>query len=206
MAYSKSWDETQPDGSEAANTIDSEIQDHKIAVRERMNDILSNAWETDASDPKLLDGSAFAAGGVTYAARASERVVLHLSANETITTATSTEIPWDTETVDEGGLADVGGANPTRITIVNTGFYLVVAGLGWDAGTTGVRTMNILYNGSTQIAGQYLSPASLLDQNISWLGALTAANYLELQVLHSEGSDLDVLAASRTYFSCVRLA
>jgi hypothetical protein len=55
MVYNIAWDETQPDGSEAASTLDTEFQEFKESIRERMNNILDSttAWETDGDDPKL---------------------------------------------------------------------------------------------------------------------------------------------------------
>lgn len=55
MAFARSWDETQPDGSEAASDIDLEIRKVKEDVRERLEDITT--FGTDA-DPLELDQSA----------------------------------------------------------------------------------------------------------------------------------------------------
>lgn len=50
MTYSVSWDEAIPSGTSAANQIDTFITNDKIAVRERMNDLLGTTdWAT--ADP-----------------------------------------------------------------------------------------------------------------------------------------------------------
>ena len=56
MAYSETWDNSAPDGSVVlANTLDTEIQDLKKAITERMNDLVgAGNWENDAVDPKLI--------------------------------------------------------------------------------------------------------------------------------------------------------
>ena len=56
MAYSIAWNEAAPVGaSVSASTLDTELQNLKKSVRERMNDILGNVWETDADNPKAID-------------------------------------------------------------------------------------------------------------------------------------------------------
>lgn len=56
MAYSKSWNEAQPAGSEAANTLDTIIQNLKISIRERLEDLFPT-WTSDATDPKLVNSN-----------------------------------------------------------------------------------------------------------------------------------------------------
>lgn len=55
MAFTRSWDETQPDGSEAASDIDLEIRKVKEDIRERLEDITTFGTGTD---PLELDASA----------------------------------------------------------------------------------------------------------------------------------------------------
>lgn len=56
MAYAVAWNEAAPVGSStSADTLDTELQNLKKSIRERMNDILGNVWETDANDPKAID-------------------------------------------------------------------------------------------------------------------------------------------------------
>lgn len=59
MAYTQVWDNTTPDGAIVqAATLDTEIQDLKKAITERMNDLVgATNWETDAVDPKQIQPS-----------------------------------------------------------------------------------------------------------------------------------------------------
>lgn len=55
MPYVVAWDEAAPSGATVdAATLDTEIQNFKIAVRERMDQLLSNQWGVDGDDPKLI--------------------------------------------------------------------------------------------------------------------------------------------------------
>jgi hypothetical protein len=54
MAYTIAWNESAPLGSVAANTIETEFQNLKISIRERMNQILANDWDDDLDDPKVV--------------------------------------------------------------------------------------------------------------------------------------------------------
>jgi len=56
MAYTQVWDNSTPDGAIVqAATLDTEIQNLKKAITERMNDLVgATNWETDAVDPKQI--------------------------------------------------------------------------------------------------------------------------------------------------------
>lgn len=53
MAYTNAWDETQPLGTAAANTLDDIIRQLKLDVRQRMESIVEN-W---SADPVKLKGT-----------------------------------------------------------------------------------------------------------------------------------------------------
>lgn len=58
MAYTKAWNESAPLGTADAGTLDTIIQDVKVSLRERLEQVIPN-FGTDATDPKiLLEGSA----------------------------------------------------------------------------------------------------------------------------------------------------
>lgn len=61
MAYTVAWDETAPAGADNANELDTFIQNDKIAVRERLEDLITD-WAVDATDPKTMKAGIFAAG------------------------------------------------------------------------------------------------------------------------------------------------
>jgi len=62
MAYTRSWDDTKPTGSEAANTIDDLIRELKEDIHERMDDLVVD-W-TD--DPVVLQAQAASWKGRKY--------------------------------------------------------------------------------------------------------------------------------------------
>lgn len=194
MSYTRVWSESVPTDSDAASTIDDLLRNLKVDIRERMNNILRNEWETGGDDPKLLDIPI-------------ERAVVRLSADESIVTATTTAIPWDTEVVDVGDLVDLA-AQTTRITIVTTGFYLIVGNVNWAAGTTGVRQAYIRLNGSSTIAvqGGHAGSTPAPATHVTYLGVLAAADYIELEVRHGQGSNLNVLNDTVTHLSVMRYA
>jgi len=193
MAYTVSWDEASPDGSENANTIDTEIQNLKISIRERMNQILSNAWETDGNDPKTLVASN------------PERASVSKTAAQTISNGSATGVTWATEDVDVGDLVDLG-SNNTRITIATTGFYLITTSINWDTGSTGIREVRFDKNGIGNPIAQQEVPAQSFGtgQVLSWMGPLTAADFIEVIVYQTQGAGLDILS-NFSNFSCIAL-
>jgi hypothetical protein len=92
-----------------------------------------------------------------------------------------TGINWDTDTKWSSG-------NPSRLTIVTAGYYLVTVQLSWGGaggGATNVIFVNVTVNGSThprlgnqvQLFGSLFTPA---NQTISGVLKLNAADYLEV--------------------------
>lgn len=77
-------------------------------------------------------------------------VSLGLSAAQSVATATSTDILWTSENYDSDSMHIASAAT---ITILATGKYLISGAIYWAANATGVRTMQIIKNGSLDIAG-----------------------------------------------------
>ena len=195
MAYTDSWNESLPDGSEDSGTLDTIIQGLKRSIRERLEDFFPD-WDDDGVDPKvpLVD-----------------RASVSLSADETITTGLITAIPWDTEDVDTNELVDIAGS-PTRITMTRAGFYIVTANIRWETDLTQERTIVIRKNGATFLATDIRSATVVnnfgrdTQNNISYLGHFAAADYVEIWVHQDTGGDLDVVDGSETYFAVCRLS
>lgn len=59
MVYSVAWNEASPVGATTpAADIDTEFQNFKISIRERMNDLVgAGNWEDDGVEPKTLAGA-----------------------------------------------------------------------------------------------------------------------------------------------------
>ena len=189
MVYSIAWNEASPaGGSTNANTLDTELQNLKISIRERMEDMFPD-WSTDGTDPKVF-----------------QRAKVSLTTPEVITTSTATDIPWDQADFDTEGTStgfwDSGAA--TRLTIQVTGIYLVVAQIAWETTSGTSKQVRLMLNGgSTAIAFINGVGADTLE-HVTWLGSLTAADFLEIEVTHNVGSDEDVLVTS-SYFSIIKL-
>ena len=68
MAYTQIWDNSTPNGAIVqAATLDTEIQNLKKAITERMNDLVgATNWETDAVDPKLIQPGAIDSASFVY--------------------------------------------------------------------------------------------------------------------------------------------
>jgi hypothetical protein len=102
---------------------------------------------------------------------------------------------------------DGGGANPERITIVTPGIYHLSACVAFAASAVGMRSLAIWLGGVTMIAsidamaittgGFYTTLAVCCDY------ALTAGQFVELQVFQNTGGNLNALylAAASPFFS-----
>ena len=185
MAYVIAWNEAAPVGASInASTLDTELQNLKKSVRERMNDILSNAWETDANNPKTIDVRTIAG---------TPRVA-HIYANAAFTMATGVNqiIDFVGETFDTNSFHD-NSTNPSRLTIPVTGYYRLWCNLELIAGaaTNVVSVFEIRKNGSSTVAqATHFHPGNSTDQvvQIGVMVSATAADYYEVRLLQASGN------------------
>lgn len=85
--------------------------------------------------------------------------------------------------------------SPTRLIAPVTGVYNIQAGLKWDTGTTGVRLVKILLNGTTVIAASdRAATTGVFYKNLSTTYNLAALDYVELIVNQTQGSSLLIKA------------
>ena len=198
MAYSVAWNEAAPIGSAvSASSLDTEIHNFKIAVRERMNNILSNAWETDGSDPKTLDVAAISG---------MDKCVVSLGSVFSVPNNSVTAITWDTEVKDTNSM--FAGGSPTIITIQTTGFYLVAFGISYAFNATGQRRATIVLSGTSGVAPLAQTDASaagVAGYNLVAAHDMTAADTVTFQGFQDSGGALNA-SANSTYAMVARLA
>jgi hypothetical protein len=204
MAYSIAWDASSPVGSSTnANTIDTEFQNLKTSIQERMNNILSNAWETDANDPKAIDVSAIAGQP--------DVALVYSSATLTLVTATPLILLWNTETLDTGNPTTEfhsTSTNTGRMTITTAGYYRIVGLIQIYAGANaGDVTLRLKKNGTSIRAS--LDPVIALDNmtmHINEVVLAAAADYYELEGEQASGVNMSVIGGATTsMFSIERI-
>lgn len=129
--------------------------------------------------------------------------MVYLTADEPIAASTAEYLAWDAADYDLGGWADIGGGNPSRLT-VPTGVSRVklTANVVFDADLAGETSITIHKNGAAIRGGglQNTSVSAADWQNISSATLeVTAGDYFELEVVSS--SARDVSAGASTFFS-----
>jgi hypothetical protein len=136
-----------------------------------------------------------------------DRVKVTKSANQTLTTATTTLLTWDTETWDSNGLHSTA-VNTDRLTCVTAGRYLVIAHIVFavDAGGAGYRALEVWKNSSagTWIAGDTVpSPgtATYSVLNVVAEVSLTATDYVSCYGYQNSGGNLDVRSGTGSWSS-----
>lgn len=115
------------------------------------------------------------------------------SASMSLNDSTLTEVSFTGESIDEAGQWDI--SQPTRVTIPETGWYLVGAYVSYENNPNGRRMTNITINHTTAVvATDYRMPVNGGVTNVS-LGNpyyFTAGTYIELQVYQTSGVTLTV--------------
>lgn len=120
------------------------------------------------------------------------------SADITIATGTSTKLTFNTEDFDYGGMHSTS-TNTGRITIPTggDGTYLIGAQVLWAANGTGIRDINIKLNNTTYLAQNTALTAgagTTMTMSTSTLVALTATDYIEVEVYQNSGGNLSATA------------
>lgn len=133
---------------------------------------------------------------------------IYRTTNQSINSATWTAVSFDAERYDDHGLHE-GVTNPTRITIIEPGRYLLIGSAHFAFHATGLRAARILLNGSTVIAEDRNEAIYRDETNVApvveW--DLDTDDYVELQVYQNRGGALNVLAlASYSPYFIARLA
>lgn len=116
------------------------------------------------------------------------------NASQSITTATTTALAFNSERADTNTIHDTV-TNNSRLTCQTAGVYYITASVQFAANATGFRQVGIRLNGTTALAFQRTpspggSDAALLT--ISTAYALSAADYVEATVYQNSGGSLNV--------------
>lgn len=136
-------------------------------------------------------GPLAAATGAAY----TEGARVYRNAAQAVTTGTHFPIPFDTEVYDTDGMWE-GVTNPTRITCVTPGKYLITGVVAYAADTSQTeRRAEIRLNGTTYIAatqGSDFATTLVPALSVTTIYDLAAGNYVELCAYHNKGSNLSV--------------
>ncbi len=161
-------------------------------VGAEMNSGLPAVEVADLADGNADDVLGHDGAGVAVSQSRDGVRVTHLSAI-TITTATNTILPFNSELFDDNDLHDTV-TNNSRLTAVVEGRYFISAAVSWDTVVTGTREIHIKLNG-TGLIGLRKSKATEADlfvQGLSIIYNLAADDYVEVEVFHSRGSNLNI--------------
>lgn len=106
-------------------------------------------------------------------------------------------VTFDSERWDKEGNHE-GVTNPSRITIVTGGLYVITGHASFAANATGMRSIAIRLNGTTYIAMQHIPSvgASLTSVlSVHTIYALAEDDYIELMAYQDSGGTLAIKAA-----------
>lgn len=187
-AYSVAWNEDAPVGSTTdASTIDTEIQNLKTSIRERMNNILHSTgdWGTDGEEPKLVDIAALAGTPVVAS--------VYSSGALTLETGVALNLLWNSEALDTATLHSTS-TNTDRFTIITAGYYRLVASIQVQAGSAaGDIALRLRKNGAN-IRIVY-TPVIASDNTSLYINEVVlaaAADYYDLQMHQTSGQAMNI--------------
>ena len=141
----------------------------------------------DAARKKYVDDSG---GGGGY----TQNVRVRRSTAQTIPTGTVTTVIFNVETFDSDNMWDV--ANPTRLTIRTAGLYLIIGDIYWASSAVGRRLIWLEHSVAGAIATREVhmapTPAFVWAGQVTTLWQCAVADYIELFVFHTKGSNLAI--------------
>ena len=190
MPYAKPWNESVPDGDDLVADLDTVVQDFKIAVRERLEDVIPG-FSNDAVQPKTLAASALTPTGVQ---RAKASVT-----GQGIPTNTPTLISFTDEEYDEGEMWSL--IAPTQMVCKEDGIYLITGTILWDDGAHSAdpgRLLTVRKNKagdpSVVIAGSTGLNFGTQDtvESWTWVGQLVVGEYITVTVHHPVAATINV--------------
>jgi hypothetical protein len=208
-AYSVAWNEATPAGSSTnANTIDTEFHNLKISIKERMNNVLLNAWETDANEPKTLDPTAMATYPISQLNGTPQVALVYSDAHLTVTSGVGLVLLWNSETLDTGSFHSTS-TNTGRLTVTTAGYYRLAASIRVLAGSGASDiTVSIQKNGSA-IIRSVETPVIASDNTNLYMNEVVlaaATDYYEVTISQTSGVNMTVRGgATLSAFSIERL-
>lgn len=128
-------------------------------------------------------------GGYTQGAR-----VYH-NANQSITTATFTQLAFNSERYDTDSIHD-NVTNNSRLTCQTAGKYLIIGSIYFAAAAGGSRHLAIRLSTGVDIAYMQLAPDASVNvyrATVAAIWDMTVGQYVEVRVYQDTGAGLNVL-------------
>lgn len=161
----------------------------------------------------VLTADSTASTGMKWAAVADpafKGALAYLTANQSITTGTTTAINWDAESFDTDGFHSTS-TNTNRFTIPAGlgGKYLIVISCQWLQGISDLQEVYLEKNGAGIISRYEGSQGQSVgyNQNLIYITDLVATDYVQAQVKQGAGFSVSVKGGvTRSYMYIQRLA
>ncbi len=134
-------------------------------------------------------------------------VSAHRSFDQAVSHSTETPVRFDVTQLNRDGMHSTGTDVASRITINTSGWYVVTGAVVWDAPPNsaepvGFRGLRIKRNGQDNLARVDHPPVPHTNvstgQQIEVFYPLSAGQYIELVLVHTQGSTLTVSGGGTT--------
>lgn len=162
-------------------------------IRDDVGDTLY--FSADDTEGIIADGVQMKDGSIIASTAISARA--YNSANINIANDTAVYLTFDSERWDTDAIHDLS-TNTGRLTCVTAGHYLIVGQVTFDTDADGYRSVAIILNRTTGLANPIAgaAPAGTTRVEAVTVYELAVGDYVELQVKHTAGAALNVLALS----------
>ena len=199
MAYTNSWSNIVPAGSDALSTADDQIRRLRLDVQERMDDVVAD-W---TADPVVPGSDVSKITGTPDCAK------VYANGNPTVLTGVARAIPFAGESFDPGGFHD-NSTNNTRLTIATAAYYYINAQLEMASGVAGAEegAIEIKKNGVAIATCFTYHPGGVqvIGFQVSTIDLAAATDYYEVVFEQASGNTWTVQSdVDESYFEIFRL-
>lgn len=164
---------------------------------------------TNGSAPALSAANMTLLDDGIFDAQNPPNVRVRHSTTQATADATYLTLTFDTEEFDTHAMHSTG-TNPTRLTSVAAGYYLVIGQIGFAANATGYREAMIFKGGTTVVARAVILAAPAVPPThviVTGVVSLASAEYVELRARQNSTGALNVTGGvGETSFSATRIA
>ena len=113
---------------------------------------------------------------------------------------------------DNWGMSDIGGSNPSRLTVPagQGGWYIATGNMRWTAATTGYRCAALRVNGNAQWEARHTQVCNTTSTDdpglpVGQVMYLNAGDYIELYAANTAGAGANTTQADEVFLSLVKV-
>ena len=193
---------------DASKVLDNSLSDDELAPAAQFNGAAADG-DLDGTYPNpTLEASSVTASEVSNGSLGTAEFsgtipmarVTH-SADQSFAQLGFNTVAFNTERYDTAGMHTNSAPNNSRLTAPVDGIYLVTASTRWESDPDGIRQLALegeINDVTTSLGSSDVQSTGLTNQTVSTIVQLSAGDYVEVNVRHDSGANLNLDKANQS--------